>query len=201
MRFGTGVINDEWYASLFADTSLLRGEITPSYTMLHLHDVARVQRLAPPLKIILLLRNPIDRAWSQIRHDWAHGVLRGIDDFEEVCRFIDSPHQTFRSDYLRTLTIWETHFPSEQIFVGFYDDKAERPAEILRAILRFLGCDPSLGVALEELQKRVHISKEKEMPAAVQRYLAAKYRDDLATLAARFGSHPKTWLTAAEAVL
>jgi hypothetical protein len=107
----------------------------------------------------------------------------------------------FRSDYLRTLTIWETHFPSEQIFVGFYDDKAERPAEILRAILRFLGYDPSLGVALEELQKRVHISKEKEMPAAVQRYLAAKYRDDLATLAARFGSHPKTWLTAAEAVL
>ncbi len=83
----------------------------------------------------------------------------------------------------------------------FYDDIAERPAEILPAILRFLGCDPSLGVALKELQKRVHVSKEKEMPGAVQRYLAAKYRDDLATLASRFGSHPKNWLSAAEAVL
>lgn len=201
VRFGAGVVNDEWYRSLFAGTSLLRGEITPSYTMLDLHDVTRVQRLVPKLKVILLLRNPIDRAWSQIRHDWAHGVFHGIDNFDQVCQFIDSPHQVLRSDYLGTLRIWEAHFPPEQIFVGFHDDIAERPAEVLPAILRFLGCDTSQGVELEELQKRVHVSKEKEMPTAVRRYLAAKYHGDLVTLAARFGSHPKTWLRAAEATL
>ncbi len=201
MRFGVGVVNDEWYRSLFARTSLLRGEITPSYTMLDLHDVTRVQRLVPELKVILLLRNPIDRAWSQIRHDWAHGVFHGIDNFDQVCQFIDSPHQVLRSDYLRTLGIWETHFPPEQIFVGFHDDIAECPETVLSAILRFLDCDPSLGVKLGELQKRVHVSKEKEMPARVRRYLATKYHDDLVTLAARFNRHPKAWLSAAEAVL
>ncbi|MBA3386966.1 MAG: sulfotransferase domain-containing protein [Chthoniobacterales bacterium] len=199
VRFGSGVVNDEWYRSLFAGTSLIRGEITPSYTMLDSHDVARVQRLAPQLRVILLLRNPIDRAWSQIRHDWAHGAFHGIDDFDRVCRFIDSPHQTLRSNYLRTLEIWERHFPSHQIFIGFYDEIAEQPAKILSAILQFLGCDPSLGMRMEQLQRRVHVSKEKEMPEAVHRYLAAKYYEDLVALAARFRRYPQHWLTVAKA--
>ncbi len=44
--------------------------------MLNEDDVARVQQLEPELKILLLLRTPIDRAWSQIRFDWARSIRR-----------------------------------------------------------------------------------------------------------------------------
>jgi len=122
LRFSFGRVDDEWYRSLFANAPVaIRGEITPSYTMLNDDDVARVQQLEPELKILLLLRNPIDRAWSQIRFDWARGVFEGIDDFARLQEFVDSPHQMLRSNYLRTLRIREKHFPKDQIFVGFYE--------------------------------------------------------------------------------
>jgi hypothetical protein len=70
LRFSFGRVDDEWYRSLFENAPVaIRGEITPSYTMLNEDDVARVQQFEPELKILLLLRNPIDRAWSQIRFD------------------------------------------------------------------------------------------------------------------------------------
>ncbi len=202
LRFGLGKVNDQWYTALFNDgSSFVRGEISPSYSMLDSQDVSRVKGLAPRLKIILLLRSPIERAWSQIRFDWARGLLGDIESFECVRQFVDSPRQALRGDYMRTLENWGTHFPPEQLFVGFYDDIAERPATALTSILQFLGCDPLRAPKSEDLRKKVHVSKKKEMPLEIRQYLATKYYNDLVRLADRFGGHPENWRRTAELFL
>jgi Sulfotransferase family len=99
LRYYFGRFDDCWYLSLFAQGSgRVRGELTPSYSILDTADVARIARLAPALKIIFLLRNPIDRAWSQIRFDWTRGASQEIADPEKLRAFIESPMQALRGD-------------------------------------------------------------------------------------------------------
>ena len=41
------------------------GEITPAYSTLGPDDVRRVHRLVPDARIIFMMRNPVERVWSQ----------------------------------------------------------------------------------------------------------------------------------------
>lgn len=200
LRYFFGSRNDPWYRSLFAPgASRITGEITPSYSILDDADVGRVAKSFPNLQIILLLRNPIDRAWSHLRFEHGRGRITSLDDVEAVRAFIDSPEQTLRSDYLRTLSIWEKHFPTPQLHVAFYDDIAARPAELLRAILQHLGANPDqLQLGKEDLSRRVLASREAAMPAAIRGFLQETYRPQIATLAERFTDPPRHWLTALE---
>ncbi len=199
VTFGFGVVNYDWYRSLFARApAAIRGEITPSYMILGHGDIAKIRQLAPDLKVILLLRNPIDRAWSQMRFDSVRVDFGQIENIEAVRKFIDSPHQTLRGDYPRALEIWTKEFSNDRVFVGFYDDIVEQPSVLLRSVLKFLGADSSLSLPADKLRKRVHVSKQKEMPPSIHHYLAQKYRADLIALAATFGGHPERWRRAAE---
>lgn len=193
LRYYCGTCDDAWYLSLFHQGSgRVCGEITPAYAILDREDVARIHRLLPSLKIIFLLRNPIDRAWSRIRFGWTQGELAALDDFAQIRAVIDRPGSKLRGDYLRTLDIWESYFPHEQVFIGFFDDIVEQPAKLLRDVLSFLGLDP--GSAPEaRLRRNVGKSRESEMPLPVRRYLTEKYLPDLEKLSARFGGHAERW--------
>ena len=58
--------SDRWYASLFPDDpSRISGEIAPSYCWLNHSNIGRVHGINPDLKIIFMIRDPVERAWSQ----------------------------------------------------------------------------------------------------------------------------------------
>ncbi len=197
LRYFFGGRDDHWYRSLFADAppGTRRGEITPSYSILDDDDVARAARLFPALKIILLLRNPIERAWSQLRFEFGRGRFATLDDLPAVRDFLDAPAQVLRGDYLRTITIWERHFPASQMHISFYDDITGRPAEMLRDILLHLGADPDrLRLSEEDLSRRVLASREAPMPPAIRDFLKAKYQPQIRTLANRLGVLGERWL-------
>ena len=67
-KYYTGNISDHWYSSLFTtDINKIVGEITPAYQILDEDDVRKIHELMPNTKIIFIVRNPIDRTWSQLR--------------------------------------------------------------------------------------------------------------------------------------
>jgi hypothetical protein len=203
LRYYLGTCCDDWYLSLFQQGSgRVRGEITPAYAILDRKDVARIHRLLPGVKIIFLLRNPIERAWSHLRFEWMHGRFTGLQDFKQICAAVERPGPALRADYLRTLEIWESQFLHEQIFIGFFDDIAAQPAKLLHQVLTFLGVDYFGSNALDEqLRKQVARSKEVEMPVAVRRHLAQKYLPELEKLSARFGGHPERWRAEAASIV
>lgn len=89
----------EWYCAQFprfeASAGILRGEATPNY----FHDLrvpARIAALAPQARLILLLRDPLQRAISWIEHLRRHEGLRGSTDallMEELERLEAAPAQ------------------------------------------------------------------------------------------------------------
>ena len=67
LRYFLGWRCDRWYRSLFPKTGYAAcGEITPNYVQMTDRQMAAVHRFDPSAKIIILLRNPIDRAWSMV---------------------------------------------------------------------------------------------------------------------------------------
>jgi hypothetical protein len=200
-RFYFGACDDAWYCEMFrAAEGRTCGEITPAYSILPEENVAHITRLLPSLKVILLLRNPVERAWSQVRFDWTRGARPDLANLEDIKKFIDSPTQELRGSYLRMLDVWERHVPRERFFVGFYDEISTRPEALLKRVHEFLGIE-ARPVSAEDLNEKVHASREAAMPAEIHQYLAAKYLPELTALEQRFGEPMKNWLEAARAAV
>ena len=194
---------DHWYASLFTPApGQLAGEITPGYARLEAAGVERIHRLMPDLKIIYLLRNPIDRLWSQAAMYFAK---RGRADLsairsEELMRFLQRPLTARNSAYARTLAIWEQYYPGEQLFVGFFEQIEQAPQDLLADIHAFLGIRGCAAEQAPTLSKKIYAGSYPPMPDDIAAHLGDTYRQEIEGLHRRF-ENPFTasWLAALDA--
>ncbi len=197
LLFFFGRNDDAWYRSLFAPAGeRVSGEITPAYSTLEPETIAHVARLLPDAKLLFMMRNPIERAWSHAVMDITkRGRQRKPTaevTEEEFRRHIDGQASRQRGDYLGTLDRWLVHFAERQLFVGFLEDVNARPRFVLRRVFRFLGVDEDAHVPVR--QQPVHRGNAQSMPTAWARQLADRYLPMLEQLADRFGGHARRWL-------
>lgn len=198
-RYLLGTRSDAWYASLFAPgAGRVTGEITPRYAVLGEADVAHAARALPHGRILYLLRDPVERAWSNLKmgadrygapETWREGELRERVERSGVLAM---------GRYSEVLARWERHFPSERIFVGFFDEIAEDPAGLLRRVFRFLGVDDAERHLSASLRESVNPGAPEPIPDALRQVLSQLYRDELNALHERLGSpYTEAWLVAA----
>ncbi len=163
---GDGHSMREWiwrrdrYEALFdnAPAGTLRGESTPFY-LYDLAAQARIARLVPDVKLIAVLRDPIDRAYSNWLHLWSDG-LEPVSDFSAACRVEEARvaagwapfwHYLRLGRYGGQLLHLFSLFPREQVHVLRYRDLVDEPADTLIDIWRFLGVDTGVvGVVAPE---------------------------------------------------
>ena len=201
LRYFLGTYNDNWYLSLFdIRKKATLGEITPAYSILSRKDIQHISELFPELKVIYLIRNPVDRAWSGIRYRWSKGTL-DINNLEEVIRIIESPSQAYRSDYFRTIQNWSACFPKKQILICFFDDIVTQPQQLIKKILTFLNVDPTIPTPNNKLNVKVNASREKHIPEMVNRYLAKKYYPEVMKLVPLVSGYSEMWLREIELIL
>jgi hypothetical protein len=195
--------SDEWYKSLFKGYKGVKGEITPSYSMLSKEDISRMYAIAPDAKLIFMLRNPIDRAWSHFRHIKKRIKGFSLDSVEtdEIITFMESEGQVLRSDYDRTIENFTSVFPKEQLLIGFYDAIIEAPEQLLQEVIQFL----TSGTETEKVLKNswnaedsntkrvVNKSIELDCPPEVRALLKEKYHDMILGLANQYGGYFNKW--------
>src|SRR5215207_874121 len=93
--------SDEWYASLFEQgRGKITGETTPDYSILGRKVIAHVHEIMPETKIVLMMRNPIERAWSQTLMELRELSSEGVSD-EEFHRHFEGKRSQMFTDYLR----------------------------------------------------------------------------------------------------
>ena len=201
LRYFLGHRSDAWYESLFrAGSSRVTGEITPEYALMSTDEVGRVRDAFPGLRILYLMRDPIDRAWSQMR---MLARLRGLslDSEAAAVTLAGDPVVLARSDYRRTLDAWTSHFPPDRILTGFLEEVRSDPRALLTRIFEFLGVEMDDSVLPPDLHRVVHPGEPKPIPAAVERELARTCVEDLRVLEERFGHPVSAWRERAERVL
>ena len=185
--------NDEWYLSLFQGLNGLKGEITPAYSILNDSDVQSMARLLQNGKLILMLRDPIDRAWSHYRHSATYRNFNvGEQSIEEILDFMDSDDQVLRSNYIRTIQTYLKHFNRNQLLICFFEGIKENPQQLLDEVLDFLNVK-AYTINQQLIYKKVNVSAELKMPDDVYKHLKTKYKSLMADLRNTLGSYTNDW--------
>jgi hypothetical protein len=162
---------DDWYRSHFATTAYrgylrrrhdgpaLAGDAS-SYYLFHPAAAERAAKVVPDAKVIVLLRNPVDRAyshWLRERRDGKEplerfeeaveaeaGRLAGeIDRIRGDERYYSYAHENFsymtQGHYLEPLRRWLEHFPRERVHIEVSERFAKDPQGGYDRVLEFLG--------------------------------------------------------------
>lgn len=188
-------LDDGWYQSLFAHRGAARmaGEATPEYAILGEKGFRHVARLAPDARVIYIMRNPVARGWSQVKH---YGRRNKLDvaklSTASLIEIIDSEPFETHGDYLAVLDNLDKVFAPEQVHIGFYETIHADRLLALEEICGFLG----VGFKPDYFphpSKSVNRSQSASMPDPVRDHLRAKYAGLVAELKSRMGAVPDDW--------
>jgi hypothetical protein len=164
-RFGGLVSTWEDYLRLFSNVSgeIAIGEATPCY--LWSNSAARnIAARIPHAKIIINLRNPVDRAYSQYLHMVTVGSTRRSFR-EQIDANLSCESQLLGplrpllefGLYSEQITRYLNEFPATQIHISFYEELERAPGLLLSQLFSFLGVDPTFvaDLSLRHTEPRI----------------------------------------------
>ncbi len=149
----------EQYCSYFkkAKNNQIKGEFSTHY-IFDPEAPGLIKKKFPQIKIIAIIRDPIQRAYSQYWHTKKLISLKA--SFEQVIQ--QYPEFIERGLYYKQLSKYYNLFPCQNIKVVIYENFRENPQKTIQEIFSFLGVDknflpPSL---YKKINKRKIVKNE-----------------------------------------
>ncbi len=171
----------------------LVGEITPAYAMCTADEFRQIIGLAPDVRLVYLLRDPVERTWSAIRMEARRRVGNDGDAVRISKRlleeFLDGHAADIadRTDYQKTLNELQASVPREKIYVAFFEELFHKDG--VAALTEFLG----IRNWPAKLERVVHQGTVVELGQA-RLGRARKYLDDQYQAVEKYmGRLPETW--------
>lgn len=185
------------YSRLFASAGEFRaGEITPNYCALPMRRIRFIRRVMPDVRLILILRNPIDRAWSHALMDLVSRTGRRFEevpDWEFLAHFQTAA--AWRNGlYASMLERWRSVFPSEQLLVAFFEDIHQRPRALLEQVFSFIGVACDVNWSRFPFARQIHAGPGVPLPVRYQQILSDLFTTEIQRLAREFGPPVTGWL-------
>jgi hypothetical protein len=210
-----------WYQAHFPTTAYLRSRTlahpgqpvtfeASGYYLFHPCAAERMARHVPEVRILAMLRDPVERAYSAYKHELARGFesesfetaieleddrLEGEADrmaADPGYRSLSHRHHGYvhRGQYAEQLARIRQYFPADRIHVLESESFFERPEETYRDVLDFL----HLPRVLPDRFDRWNARPSAPMPEPTRARLRAHFRDHDRALADMLGREP-AWLT------
>lgn len=219
IHYGRG---PRWYAGHFPSVRSVRrrvGDTRPyaafeasGYYLFHPLAPSRIARDLPDVKIVAMLREPIERAFSAWKHESARGFEnetfdRALELEEERTtgeseRMATEPgyqsyahrHHAYaaRGDYVTLLRPYYERFPSSQIHIVYSESFFAEPVHEFQALTDFLGIDHVPGIAFDQHNAR----HSGPMPDRALKLLTKRFEGQHEALEALVGRRPP-WATPA----
>jgi Sulfotransferase domain len=182
-----------WYSRRFAEgIGRVKGEITPTYCSLPLRRIRAIRSLIPAVRLLVLLRDPVERDWSHLRMALIGETGRSPAEVSvnEYLEFAEGHPRMRGGDYVEIFDRWLGVFDASRLFVGQFEDLVARPRHLLEEVFAHLGLFgphpwddlPIHGQFLQGVPT--------PMPPAVRRFLVDKHSGSLAELRPFVGSAP-----------
>lgn len=183
-----------YYSSLFsAGAGKVKGEKSPNYCTLPVERIRFIRAVMPDVRLILMLRNPVDRAWSHALMNLVRLSDRAFEQVDESLFYDHFVRARERGDYLTIIDRWLAVFPREQLYIGFYDHIAERPQQLLGDIFAHLGVSQDVDWSSFPYNQKINRNPSIAIPEKYRSFLEEMYREDIETLYARFGEAVAGW--------
>jgi hypothetical protein len=178
------ISDPEQYEALFdgAEPDQARGEA--SHTTLYWPQApANVQRFAPEAQLVAILRNPVERAYSEYLHFVRDGK-EPLDSFEAALdaeperieanwafgRYVD------RGRYHEQLLRFYDRFEASQIRVFLFDDFREDPQSVVEDFFSFIDVDPGFSPDLSRRVNKSGVPRSRIVQETFSRLQALKDR-------------------------
>lgn len=193
---------DEWYSKLFEPgRGMVKGEITPAYSMLEPDMISHVHSLMPETRLIFMMRNPIERVWSHnvMNLDSVQKGSASSASQDEIIKNIQRKDSRQLTNFPQILDNWASFYPEEQIFVCFMEDISFCPKILMRQLYRFLGADPNAEHRI--IRRKIHTRSAETMPTHIAARIAEMYEDTFQKLSDRFGGYASFWLYCAQKLI
>ena len=142
------------FISAIDSNKLIIGEATPSYVFCP-RAPKRIVEILPDVKLIALLRNPIDRAYSHYRHLVRSGretlsFEEAIEKERKIRNQLEKDKSAHNSNlvtysylqrgiYINQLKLWFSFFGKDQFLILKTEDLASNPSKTYKRTLDFLG--------------------------------------------------------------
>ena len=152
--------------------------------------VGEIHRYNPKMKVIILYRDEVDRAWSAfLMWNRINKVDASNMTEDEVFEKLSGAYYMSRSNLGEGLTNFANLFGEDQVMVADFKDVAERPQHLMNVVFDFLGVqrlaieEGKLKTNFQILSDRTAVVENKsnsapdELKAKLQGRLAEHYRD------------------------
>jgi len=188
-----------WYQGLFEPEigpGTRQGEITPAYAFIPPERIQRIHGLYPRLRLIYLIRNPMERAWSSALMALGRAEMR-IDEASDQW-FIDhfrSQGSLQRGDYETSIRNWTAIYPRQQLLVERYESIGIEPRALLTRVAGHLGIDPEFFRRLpdEDIRRRVFSGNGHPLRPSLRPVLEQLYAERVRSLSAYLDA-PLDWI-------
>ena len=155
----------------------LFGEKSPRYLAMPDANIALCAALFPRARLICVVREPIARAWSEIKHRGLDAHV-GARNFRRGERFAEALDAVLRHGrYLESLRRWARHFLPAQMLLVDYEQLMTEPATVLDSALEHIGAKP-IEVPPHFLARRIGPTRQAPPPRRLTRWLEDAYADD-----------------------
>ena len=188
-NFSTNLSRRNFYKK--TNQRLLSGEASPTY-IFYPATPSRMKEILPDVKLIVILRNPVDRAYSQYHHTMRMNketlpFEKAIEAEEERCagereRLVKDPYFVPRSyqahsyiargHYADQLENWFRYYDRKQFLILVTEDFHKNPQLTLDQIFDFLGVSPFQADNL----KNSNVGSYKEMNKGTRKFLVEYFK-------------------------
>ena len=121
---------------------LVKGEITPGYSILEDKMIERIFRFFPEVKVIYQIRNPLDQRISTMNRILSNYTkdnpfeIVSVNDLKSLMKNNFGLKGNYelglrRFDYLRIIKKWRKYLEKDKLLITYYDDIIDRPDQLL----------------------------------------------------------------------
>lgn len=171
------MFTEQWYRQAFdrpAAKGKILGDITPEYCAIGDDGIAYVKRLLGDVNILWIVRDPVERALSQLRMNAERRGVSSDAPLDTWMELAGSAELLDRGDYCDYMPRWEKAFGRQAILFVPFKHIAEQPQQVLSSVETFIGASHWHDYPAPD--KKIHASKAFAVPVAVADYFKERFQ-------------------------
>lgn len=171
---------------------IARGDATASYAAgIDEARMVDLLRLIPDLRVIITVRNPIERAWSHakliVERERGKGSMAN-ESLEEIEKILRWDYNLSCGLYTEMHDRWSRHLKPGHLLFRSFDEIVSRPVDFLQDVLRFLGVDHDASLLQRDPMAGSNPTKSgPRYPERIATLLRDQYEEEITRLRERFG--------------
>lgn len=176
---------------------IMRGESSATYALIGKKVINDILILNPNIKIIMLVRNPIERVWSHLKLEMIqnsqinyskNNKYQNVSEIpdNDVLDFINKKPVIQNSFFSKIIDKWSSIIDKENLFVGNFKDIENCPVNLLNEIHNFLDLDFDQSSFEKTMKRKFNASKSDKIPPVIETLLKERYNDEMNLLRGKY---------------